>query len=80
MVLVFAINLLLLIVSLSRSGVSGGLGTLQRESCETIKKSDIWIHLLINVLGTLLLGAQQLLHTVHVLTDHRPCTSITDLA
>ena len=55
---VLSVKFLLLVVSLCRSGVfSNGLGTLQQASCADVKKTDMWLHLLINVLGTLLLGA-----------------------
>ena len=38
-------------------GMEGGLGTIQDGSCTITKKLGFWLHLVINVLSTLLLGA-----------------------
>lgn len=38
-------------------GVERGLGTIQNGSCTTTKNLGFWLHLVINVLSTLLLGA-----------------------
>ena len=40
-----------------RFGLSGGIGTIHRGSCTSIKHTGLWLHIAINVLSTLLLGA-----------------------
>ena len=55
--LVLIINLILTIWAVAESGVQGGLGTLQDGSCKRTTSLTFWIHLAINVLSTLLLGA-----------------------
>ena len=54
---VFTVNLVLTIVSVARSSISGGLGTISHGKCNDIKRTDLWLHLLINILSTALLGA-----------------------
>ena len=57
-VTVFMINLILTIWAFSRYGLKkGGIGTIQEGSCETTRRLSLWLHLLINILSTLLLGA-----------------------
>lgn len=51
------INLILTIWAVSSSEVQNGLGTLQNGSCKRTATLTFWIHLAINVLSTLLLGA-----------------------
>ena len=55
--LVLIINLILTIWAVAKSGVQDGLGTLQDGSCKRTASLTFWIHLAINVLSTLLLGA-----------------------
>ena len=50
-------NTILTIVAAAKSGVSDGLGILQTGDCKKTKSVDRWLHLLINILSTLLLGA-----------------------
>jgi hypothetical protein len=40
-----------------RFGLSGGIGTIHRGTCTSIKHTGLWLHIAINVLSTLLLGA-----------------------
>ena len=54
---VLIINLILTIWAVSSSGVQNGLGTLQDGSCKRTATLTFWIHLAINILSTLLLGA-----------------------
>ena len=54
---VLIINVVLTIWAVSRSGVQNGLGTLQDGSCKRTTTLTFWIHLGINILSTLLLGA-----------------------
>lgn len=54
---VLIINLILTVWAVSNSGVQNGLGTLQDGSCKRTATLTFWIHLAINVLSTLLLGA-----------------------
>ena len=55
--MVLIINVILTIWAVSSSGVQNGLGTLQDGSCKKTTTLTFWIHLAINVLSTLLLGA-----------------------
>ena len=54
---VLVINLILTIWAVSISGVHNSLGTLQDGSCKRTATLTFWVHLVINVLSTLLLGA-----------------------
>jgi hypothetical protein len=38
-------------------GLSGGIGTIHRNTCDIIKHTGLWLHIGINVLSTMLLGA-----------------------
>ena len=55
--LVLVINLILTLWAVASSGVQDGLGTLYDGSCKRTTSLTFWIHLAINVLSTLLLGA-----------------------
>ena len=55
--LVLIINLILTIWAVAKSGAQDGLGTLYEGSCKRTASLTFWIHLAINVLSTLLLGA-----------------------
>ena len=55
---VFMINLILTIWAFSRYGLRrGGIGTIYEGSCKSTRRLSLWLHLVINVLSTLLLGA-----------------------
>ena len=55
---VFMINLILTIWAFSRYGLKkGGIGTIHKGSCVTTRRLSLWLHLIINILSTLLLGA-----------------------
>ena len=55
---VFMINLILTVWALSRYGLKkGGIGTIQEGSCKMTRRLSLWLHLIINILSTLLLGA-----------------------
>lgn len=54
---VLTINVVLTVVAWSKFGLSSGIGTLQEGSCRTTKEISLWLHVAINVLSTLLLGA-----------------------
>ena len=55
--MVLVINLILTIWAVSSSGVQHGLGTLHDGSCKKTATLTFWVHLVINILSTLLLGA-----------------------
>ena len=55
--LVLIINLILTILAVAKTGVQDGLGTLYDGSCKRTASLTFWVHLAINVLSTLLLGA-----------------------
>lgn len=52
----FLVNLALTIRASSK-GLEGGIATIQSGDCNTIKRLDLWLHLGINLLSTMLLGA-----------------------
>lgn len=54
---VLVLNTSATIWGVAKFGVHGGLGTIQDGSCTTTKNVGFWLHLIINVLSTLLLGA-----------------------
>lgn len=55
--MILIINLILTTWAVSSSGIQNGLGTLQDGNCKRTATLTFWIHLAINVLSTLLLGA-----------------------
>ncbi len=54
---VLVTNLIILTWVAIGNGFKGALGTLQQGSCQKTKDLSLWVHLAINVLSTLLLGA-----------------------
>ncbi|MCJ1261513.1 hypothetical protein MMC22_001377, partial [Lobaria immixta] len=52
----FLVNLALAIWASSK-GLKGGIATIQSGDCDTTKRLDLWLHLGINLLSTMLLGA-----------------------
>ena len=54
---VLVINVLLTVSASIRYGVHGGFGTIQEGSCRITRNLSLWLHLAINILSTLLLGA-----------------------
>ena len=55
---VFTINLILAVWALSKDGLEiGGFGTIQEGSCKNTARLSLWLHWVINLLSTLLLGA-----------------------
>ena len=55
--IVLLLNVLMTIWAGSSFGTTGGIGTLQAGSCTRSSDLGFWIHLVINVLSTTLLGA-----------------------
>ena len=55
--LILLINVILLVTMELKYGVSDGLGTLVDGSFEKTRRLDLWLHLLINILGTILLAS-----------------------
>lgn len=56
-IVVLLINILLYIVASAKHEVAGSFATLDDGDCGTTKRLDLWLHLLINILSTILLGA-----------------------
>lgn len=54
---IFCINLVFTIWAGVTSGSGTNVGTLYKGECSTVHKMDSWIHIGINIMGTLLLGA-----------------------
>ncbi|KAF4626006.1 hypothetical protein G7Y89_g12156 [Cudoniella acicularis] len=54
---IFIINLGLTIYSMKNFPYSRGSGVIYQGSCDIVKRLDLWLHLLINVLSTLMLMA-----------------------
>ena len=50
-------NIVLTVFASTKYGIRGGFGTLQEGHCRKTKDLSLWLHLAINVLSTLLLGA-----------------------
>lgn len=63
--LTFCFNIALIILA-SASGLKDGVGTIKKGDCRDIKKSELWLHLGINVLSTMLLGGSN--YTMQCLT------------
>ncbi|KAH6889399.1 hypothetical protein B0T10DRAFT_606713 [Thelonectria olida] len=55
--LILLTNLSLTIFAIARYGSEKGVGLIYEGDCQTVKDLDQWIHLLINLLGTGMLGA-----------------------
>ena len=54
---VLVLNICLTAWAATTFGLSGGIGTIHKDKCATIKKTGLWLHIGINVLSTMLLGA-----------------------
>ncbi len=54
---ILTVNVVLIVFAFIKYGLHDGLGTLQEGNCHTTKDLSLWLHLAINVLSTLLLGA-----------------------
>ncbi|MDI1492690.1 MAG: hypothetical protein OHK93_004472 [Ramalina farinacea] len=54
---VLLINVILCAVASAKHEIAGGFGTLFEGDCDKVKRVNLWLHLLINILSTLLLGA-----------------------
>lgn len=55
--IVLVINMGITIWATTKHGLANGLGTIQDGSCQKTKHLSLWLHLVINALSTLLLGA-----------------------
>ena len=51
------LNTIFLIYGLATGNVVGGVGTIFSGSCDKVKTLDLWLHIALNILGTILLGA-----------------------
>ncbi|XMA11573.1 hypothetical protein WAI453_004364 [Rhynchosporium graminicola] len=51
------LNLTVTIWASKKFGLSAGIGTIHRDACPVIKKIGLWVHIAINILSTILLGA-----------------------
>lgn len=54
---VFLLNIVVTAWAATTFGLSGGIGTIHRGECARIKSTGLWLHIAINVLSTMLLGA-----------------------
>ena len=54
---VLLINIIWTVGAVAIYGVKNGTGTVHNGSCDKARKLSLWLHLLINILSTLLLGA-----------------------
>jgi hypothetical protein len=54
---ILLINFVLTIVAASRYKSSNGVGIIYEGDCDTVKSLSLWLHLLINLLGTSMLSA-----------------------
>ena len=55
--MVFSLNVGLTSWASAKHKTSGGIGTLHMGDCATVKRINLWSHLAINILSTLLLGS-----------------------
>lgn len=74
--IVFILNIIVTAWAVSSSSIKGGLGTLQEGSCKRSSNLGFWIHLIINVLSTALLGASN--YSMQFLSS--PCRAEIDKA
>ena len=65
--LVFVLNLTLTVWASSKYGLEAGVGTIHYGSCDKTRSLSLWLHILINLLSTLLLGASN--YTMQCLTS-----------
>ena len=56
-VVVLILNVSMTIWAANVSGVPGGIGTIHNGPCKTIRSTGLWLHIAINILSTMLLGA-----------------------
>ena len=56
-IIVLTVNIVLIVFASIKYDLHDGFGTLQEGDCHTTKDLSLWLHLAINVLSTLLLGA-----------------------
>lgn len=54
---VLVLNIIITAWAAITFGLSGGIGTILRDDCTRIKHTGLWLHIAINVLSTMLLGA-----------------------
>jgi hypothetical protein len=54
---ILTVNFSLTVFAVSQYGSQNGVGTIYEGSCDTVQKLDLWLHLLINLLGTGMLSA-----------------------
>ncbi len=55
--LVLIFNVLFTIIATSQHKTNAGIATIKEGDCDATKRIDVWLHLLINILSTALLGA-----------------------
>lgn len=54
---ILLMNIIVVVAASAKNGVSDGLATFQEGSCSKTSSADFWLHLLINVISTVLLAA-----------------------
>jgi hypothetical protein len=51
------LNIVVIGWAASAFDLSGGIGTIYRDTCDKIKTTGLWLHIAINILSTMMLGA-----------------------
>ena len=51
------LNIIITSWAVSKFGLSGQIGTIHTDDCAKIKRTGLWLHIAINILSTMLLGA-----------------------
>ncbi len=63
----------------ARFGTSKGIGTLYSGNCETTRRLSSGLHVLINVLGSVMLGGSNYCEPLVVSVIYRPIERVADL-
>lgn len=54
---VLLVNLVFTIWAAAKSQSGINIGVIWEENCSTVRQADLWIHIVVNILGTVLLGS-----------------------
>ncbi|KAF2807166.1 uncharacterized protein BDZ99DRAFT_447454 [Mytilinidion resinicola] len=69
--IVLIVNIVWTAWAMSKNNTRNGIGTLFQGDCGVVKKLDLWLHLLINILSTVLLGSSNFCMQILVAPSRR---------